>query len=967
VPHSNGITLAPSDPKSNIRPASTSKGESQANIAPAAVQSTLEAKKKAQEAILGLWPLKVRYQDYIEEGLKADIVKALFKDLGLDVPASKQTTAPTGATSGSRTITGKEVASSNVSPQPPSRSVDTTQAPVLDSNQSGKRDNKENIEGVKAAQKSAAEERKDKIARKLAAMAQKTTAAQPSGPTASVSAPVSLRTPTPKLVPVSVPSPVSVPVSVPSPVSVPVSAPSPASVPVSAPSPASVPVSAPSPASVPIPVPSPAPTPVAAATEATILGTKSITSASSVAPKTKAENNAILQRKLAALKKQQAQLAAEKALAASKESTTPSSPAAGDPHAPDISRNSRSTPKVISAATQHVSSEQPSSAELQDISKDENIPGLSFSSLATPQPAQGSNRSLKRPVASDFDSYTPRFETLKRSRTHERLVIDVSDDEDVEMDMGSPTDERAPSVDSSAAPRQSLSAFPPLSDGPNWGQRLSPASSSAPTPPVHGARIDLLHKRIEETKRLIAEAEAKKAAKKAISPQSPKPSSPAAQQPVELLPVHEGTAGNKRIIANRRDRIVSYELPSITAALKEKQEKLKIILAEAAQLELEVQASLDEQQKLTAEIECLVESSSANSPQPDEQASQCADPITNSPHLGPATAYNSGQDAREEHLNEQRSTQDRESPPTCVDDVETDLNNDEALQAAILTDNTHTIDVPMADADVLTPDDDDEAPTGSVSPSSLQAGHQAQPTTKAVERITQRAIEGIPVDTVAVANDSIAGLDPRAATTLASEPDVGPSDSDVSMQQSVAELSQSDDESYEPAPVQISDSRGMQRDARKSTEVTNYPPIPNGYSLTKRQVDAVLEEPNPNHILAEQKSQGQEKTSDEVKYRSTEEPLVLTTSQDDHDNRPPPEDLLSYKSPLSYFRAYKFHPKFFEEVPGGLKSLTFSARIDPMRELCPQVLAGEPCPKGASCEYQHFDSMILPGESKNSV
>jgi hypothetical protein len=71
------------------------------------------------------------------------------------------------------------------------------------------------------------------------------------------------------------------------------------------------------------------------------------------------------------------------------------------------------------------------------------------------------------------------------------------------------------------------------------------------------------------------------------------------------------------------------------------------------------------------------------------------------------------------------------------------------------------------------------------------------------------------------------------------------------------------------------------------------------------------------------------------------------------------EDLLSYKSPLSYFRAYRFHPKYFDEVPGGLKSMTFSAKIDPKREVCPWALFGEPCPEGPNCEYQHFDSMVL--------
>ena len=251
---------------------------------------------------------------------------------------------------------------------------------------------------------------------------------------------------------------------------------------------------------------------------------------------------------------------------------------------------------------------------------------MSFPSLASPQSSQGTPRTLKRPVASDFDNYTPRFETLKRTRTDERLIIDVSDDEDVEMDIGSPTEDLPASVDSSStSAHQVLSSFPLLSDGPNRRQQDSPASSSAPRSPVRGARIDLLHKKIEEMNRLIAEAEAKKAAKGPATQSPPKPSSPAAEQIISLPKIREIKGQNSKATNNRRDRIVSYELPRVSAALKDKQERLRQIFAEAARLELEVQASLDEEQKLKAEVECLVDPSTTNSPEPNEPQPQSTD------------------------------------------------------------------------------------------------------------------------------------------------------------------------------------------------------------------------------------------------------------------------------------------------------------------------------------------------------
>lgn len=74
-----------------------------------------------------------------------------------------------------------------------------------------------------------------------------------------------------------------------------------------------------------------------------------------------------------------------------------------------------------------------------------------------------------------------------------------------------------------------------------------------------------------------------------------------------------------------------------------------------------------------------------------------------------------------------------------------------------------------------------------------------------------------------------------------------------------------------------------------------------------------------------------------------------------------------YESPLQYFHAYRFHPQFQDAVPGGLRSLTYSNRIDVNKEICPHELDGEVCPDGRSCEYQHFDSMGVPGKSLVSV
>ncbi|KAJ8122995.1 hypothetical protein ONZ43_g947 [Nemania bipapillata] len=888
-------------------------------------RSPLEAKKKAQEAILGLWSFKVRYQDYIDEGVDSNVIKALFKDIGLDIPVSKTALAsvPSQATSEAQLAPTKAISPSKTPPKPQDLPIPKTQAPPPDTKQPDNKDDKNEGSKVKPAGKSAAEERKDKIARKLAAMAQKATSTQPSGPVAS----------TP--IPVSAPIPSSTPVPVP--VSIFTSTTAPAPAPAPAPSPTPVSVSAPLPALVPASAAAEAPNPAVIKPD--------VTNTPPITTKTRAENNAILQQKLAALKKQQAQLAADKVRITSNESTATSSPVAPDLGSLDTSRNGDSTPKARPAiSAQQILNQANLSNEAQSNSKSEGIPGLSFSSLPLPQPSQGSGRNLKRPVASDFDNYTPRFEQLKRTRTEERLVIDVSDDEDVEMEIGSPIDEVAPSTDSGgAAARQALATFPPLSDGPNRQQKESPASSSAPTPtpPVHGARIDLLHKRIEETKRRIAEAEAKKAAKKVIASLSPKPSSPV-PQPINPFQGNESVVDGRRSIDNRRERIVSYELPRVTATLKEKQDRLRLLAAEAAQLEREVQATLDEQQKLSAEVECLVESSTALSPRSEKRPQssngksselepiEAAELQASPQYQGHTAASGSQLDRREENLDEPQLPSRQQSPSVSMNGhMDIEPNQEEALQAAIVSED-HIMDLQMDDVETAGPDTDNAQVTNktlATNPSeSLEPCAPAQSSATVLEHNKEHARGGVCED-ADIEADVIAQSTPIGISAPPSESDSVSGESDVSMQQSAGELSQSDDESYEPTPPRISDFHGTQEDEQHSTEI----------------IDDILEEPNPNHTSADQNDRKPENTTEDV-----------------YSNTPTLEDLLSYKSPLSYFRAYRFHPKYFEDVPGGLKSMTFSAKIDPMREVCSHVLAGEPCPKGTSCEYQHFDSMVLP-------
>lgn len=71
-----------------------------------------------------------------------------------------------------------------------------------------------------------------------------------------------------------------------------------------------------------------------------------------------------------------------------------------------------------------------------------------------------------------------------------------------------------------------------------------------------------------------------------------------------------------------------------------------------------------------------------------------------------------------------------------------------------------------------------------------------------------------------------------------------------------------------------------------------------------------------------------------------------------------------YVSPLRYFKAYRYHPCYTDEVSDGYRSLTYSHDIDPTKYLCPYELAGGVC-NDRSCEFQHFRDLSLSGASTN--
>lgn len=181
---------------------------------------------------------------------------------------------------------------------------------------------------------------------------------------------------------------------------------------------------------------------------------------------------------------------------------------------------------------------------------------------------------------------------------------------------------------------------------------------------------------------------------------------------------------------------------------------------------------------------------------------------------------------------------------------------------------------------------------------------------------------------------------------------------------------------YEPPDVELSSS--SRNPSRASTP---FSPAP---------ADLVsIPETNPNDcqgqddttdaIATQQISTVQQDTASEsgrevdVALHARGRPLYLIANQVDQVSEAltapapvPASDTLQttfvpYESPLRYFRAYRFHPEYSRSVAGGLRSLTYSNKIDVKQEMCPDELANSNCPRGKECLFQHFESMQAPG------
>ncbi|KAJ4298767.1 hypothetical protein N0V88_003800 [Collariella sp. IMI 366227] len=586
-------------------------------------------------------------------------------------------------------------------------------------------------------------------------------------------------------------------------------------------------------------------------------------------------------------------------------------------------------------------------------------PPTALSVSPSTQPNLGNQR--KRPVALDFVEYSsepiPAKRPFGQSRKETSLIIDVSDvsdDEEMEMDMdmGSPIDETLPIQSSGIAGQRgpSIRDFPPLTDTFTQRQFSSPAPSiTPPGAPINKKReteLNRKEKAIQEMKRRIALAEARRKAKQSNGSETPNqpgqlslngndtPRLPPTERAnfvsspdrlhapsPQLKPESSSTKLPKpselphldpRQRADRRGRIMSLDIPRVELSLQEKLARLHQLQDEQARLRAEIDRSIAEKQKLADELQQLdttpVESSRPNG-------------------LSESRTRSASQASRETG---EASTDGAEAsrPQSRGDDA---LRTTQLATTGLASDNGISGDEPGENVEEAS---EWIAREFEVSTNTLpDAPANSEP--NLMQRHANAQADA--PDSLVPTSTSKGMVEKFMTATSTSEP----ADSANADETTPMDL---DSRASSPEVTELVSNAGADEETNNSRQ--HPTPLPEQISTVAQPREAVQElegeAPPEVHVVSPRKASISWLTSVQVHDEPAQEPQGSLTS---------------YESPLRYFHAYRFHPEYQRTVAGGLKSLTYSNRIDPDREFCPFELNGEQCP--ANCQFQHFGSIAL--------
>ncbi|KAJ4205783.1 hypothetical protein NW767_003840 [Fusarium falciforme] len=696
--------------------------------------------------------------------------------------------------------------------------------------------------------------------------------------------------------------------------------------------------------------------------------------------KSQSEKSKLIQQKMEALMK------AREANAKATQAPAPSIPVPPSVVAPESSE----TPRAVSPDAMNLDDQQVAAPDRTDTASAPSIPGLFLSSSA-PSPAPNQR---KRPVAADLNEQSTAAAQKRpfgQARDSRPFLIDVSDDEDdAEMEIDSP-ELRPSSIQRPTTPGSRTISFrdhPALPDSASHRAVSSPKAAGTPTSNVNSkVNLENMNKKIEDMRRKIAEAEARKKAKQSNngSPslpqsqaQSKEGSVDAASEPTPAVStpavstelgsgaaVGEGRASTplrRRPSLNAletlpktrtrdqqarpalRARVASERLPILEARRREQTVRLEHLQSEVVRITKEIQDSLAEEERLKQDA-LQSESEPASRPSEPEPDAIQGEPPDSEHHTRRRSRLELAPELASSRRLISRSAEPVPDLPAADDAVVESPGQNDAIHSSDEADQDASMDESsssdMAEAaEALEAVQVESATNEHAAVESIadENHHSSTPNTPSSANHAQTPLEGTPLG---VAH----GDDAELEEDVAMEEVAGDSNDEN-------EVDESSDE-YEPTEAGIE---------LPSQQAPSHPQSPASQSNVAD--DTLLETTDAD-------TQGASVTSPiphaistgngELGFDDIGEVNETMTTQGMPETNGPRSSFIPYETPLHYFRAYRFHPQFEDSVSGGLRSLTYSNKIDVKKEVCPDQLTEGSCPRGNECPFQHFEEMQAPG------
>ncbi|KAL4750924.1 hypothetical protein BDW72DRAFT_174964 [Aspergillus terricola var. indicus] len=571
----------------------------------------------------------------------------------------------------------------------------------------------------------------------------------------------------------------------------------------------------------------------------------------------------------------------------------------------------------------------------------------------------------------------------------ERLIIDISDDEFYDDDEGSmdvETTSTGISKGSGLPVAEGLPrAYPPPTESlphrPATSQSYGSSATSTPGNHKSNEQDDLRKKdlEIQAMHRRIAELEQRKKAKLASRTQSPRasdlstpdivsmPAAPAASS-LPALP----SATDKKVedvlavmnvdgLRQMKSKILRMQeieagVPSLDAVIRKTEMKLADARREIEELSSELAKGEEGRQQLIEELNALklevaglsldhvnsaLSTMEAKKDLPDEAvqaptsenevADEHATILSEVPEADASTKKDTASPSHADPTSENSpSAKDRSIAPNAVEDAPRLNATAEELTDTSMSDSSSSMDESSADSSSEFGSINEEMPDApELNTNSVAPADEFNTTSPGPSNGPER-LQG---EEEPLTGDRPSSIPPLTKQVLGAD-----SENLASRESPVSEA-------YEPPEPEES----------ANASDSNYSPAPS----------PDFHSPAPNMEVSGP-SEDQSKEAGEPLTKKVQELDFQQPSQHSQigplDNLRHPEDshrkLTPYSSPLKLFRAYRYHPNYIDEVSGGYRSLTYSHNIDPLKHLCPFETSGGVC-NDRSCEFQHFRNMAL--------